>query len=65
MNEHRKIVLIGFGRMGRNHFRVLNEHPLVNLVAVVDPFILKPENHALIPDSVKALTSLDQLHNLR
>jgi UDP-N-acetylglucosamine 3-dehydrogenase len=64
MNEHRKIVLIGFGRMGRNHFRVLNEHPLVNLVAVVDPFILKPENHALIPDSVKALTSLDQLHNL-
>lgn len=64
MNEHRKVVLIGFGRMGRNHFRVLREHPLVNLVAVVDPFVLQPQNQALIPDSVKRLTTLDQLDGL-
>lgn len=64
MNEHRKVVLVGFGRMGRNHFRVLKEHALVELVAVVDPFVLRPENHALIPDSVKALTSLEQLNTV-
>ena len=31
-----KIVLIGLGRMGRNHFRVLKETPGFELVAVVD-----------------------------
>jgi len=64
MNARRKIVLIGFGRMGRNHFRVLKEHPLVDLVAVVDPFILNAANRALIPDSVKALTTVQELKPL-
>lgn len=31
-----KIVLVGLGRMGRNHFRVLKETPGYELVAVVD-----------------------------
>jgi UDP-N-acetylglucosamine 3-dehydrogenase len=31
-----KIVLVGLGRMGRNHFRVLKETPGFELVAVVD-----------------------------
>ena len=32
-----KVVLVGAGRMGRNHVRVLSEAPGFDLVAVVDP----------------------------
>jgi UDP-N-acetylglucosamine 3-dehydrogenase len=64
MSDRRKIVLVGFGRMGRNHFRVLQDNPLVELVAVVDPFILQPANRALIPDTTKPLTSLGEIASL-
>ena len=56
-----KVVLVGFGRMGRNHFRVLMDNPRVQLVAVVDPFANTPTNRALIPSSVQTLDTLDQL----
>jgi UDP-N-acetylglucosamine 3-dehydrogenase len=61
MSERRKIVLVGFGRMGRNHFRVMMDHPLIDLVAVVDPFVLEPSNRALIPDRVRAVTTFEEL----
>jgi UDP-N-acetylglucosamine 3-dehydrogenase len=32
-----RIILFGYGNMGRNHFRVLSEHPGVEVLAVVDP----------------------------
>jgi UDP-N-acetylglucosamine 3-dehydrogenase len=37
------------------------EHPLIDLVAVVDPFILQPTNHALLPDGVGAYPTLEGL----
>jgi len=61
MSERRKVVLVGFGRMGRNHFRVMMDHPLVDLVAVIDPFVLEPTNQVLIPERVQALTTLEEL----
>lgn len=36
MTSKTKIALVGLGRMGRNHFRVLRETPGFELVAVVD-----------------------------
>ena len=36
MNTKIKIAIIGFGRMGITHFSIVNSHPLVELVAVVD-----------------------------
>lgn len=36
MSSKTKIVLVGLGRMGRNHLRVLRETPGFDLVAVVD-----------------------------
>jgi len=37
--EHRKIraLLVGCGKMGRNHLRVLQEHPRFEVVGIVDP----------------------------
>ena len=36
MKDKIKIAIIGFGRMGITHFSIINSHPLVKLVAVVD-----------------------------
>lgn len=30
-------ILIGFGKMGRNHFRVLSNNPNFNVIAIIDP----------------------------
>lgn len=35
--EQLKAILVGHGRMGRNHFRVLGENPAIDLVGVLDP----------------------------
>jgi len=32
-------ILIGYGRMGKNHFRVLSKHPYFNVTAIIDPLI--------------------------
>ena len=43
MNQRKKVVLVGAGRMGRNHLRVLRELPeLFEVVAVVDPVATAP-----------------------
>ena len=55
----KNVVLFGLGNMGRNHFRVLEEDPRFNLVAVIDP---KAES---LPDTIKSnaklLRSLEEL----
>jgi UDP-N-acetylglucosamine 3-dehydrogenase len=38
----RKILVLGFGNMGKNHVRVLSENPDVEVVGVVDP-MARPE----------------------
>jgi UDP-N-acetylglucosamine 3-dehydrogenase len=38
-----RAVLVGLGRMGRNHFRVLKQSPSFELVGVVDPGAAKPD----------------------
>jgi predicted dehydrogenase len=49
MDAH-NILLIGYGNMGKNHFRVLNENTAVKIAGVVDPFINKSEwKNASIP----------------
>jgi UDP-N-acetylglucosamine 3-dehydrogenase len=52
-----KIVLVGLGRMGRNHFRILKDTPGLELVAAVDATAAPP------PDlgSVQFHRSLDDL----
>jgi len=42
-----RVVLVGLGRMGRNHLRVLSESPLVKLVGVVDLMSPAPEEKLL------------------
>jgi UDP-N-acetylglucosamine 3-dehydrogenase len=42
MASETKVVLVGLGRMGRNHMRVLEETPGFDLVAVVDPHAPPP-----------------------
>ena len=57
--KKKNVVLFGLGNMGRNHFRVLEEDPRFNLVAVVDP---KADS---LPDTIKSnaklLRSLEEL----
>ena len=64
MAVRHKIVLVGFGRMGRNHYRVLMDNPRVELVAIVDPLVNQPTVRASIPEHVKTLDSLDDLLTL-
>ena len=52
-----KIALVGLGRMGRNHFRVLKETPGCELVAVVDAQANAPDNLG----AAKFLRSIDEL----
>jgi UDP-N-acetylglucosamine 3-dehydrogenase len=54
-----KIALVGLGRMGKNHCRVLSECPQVELVAVVDPRITLDDG--TLPAGVQLLSSMDQL----
>ena len=62
-NRHR-LVLVGIGRMGRNHFRVLIDNPKVELVAVIDPSTSRADVRAVIPDRIKTFTELDVLSSL-
>jgi UDP-N-acetylglucosamine 3-dehydrogenase len=56
-----KIALIGLGRMGRNHFRVLRDTPGLELVAVVDAQATPPADlgSTLFLRDVKELAKLD------
>lgn len=65
MTTRHKIALVGMGRMGRNHFRVLSDAPNVELVAVVDPAIDQPHVGGAIPDGVQKLTQLNQLSTIQ
>lgn len=37
MSKKVKVILVGYGRMGKNHFRVIRQDPRFELAAVVDP----------------------------
>ncbi len=54
-----KVVLIGLGRMGSNHFRVLKETPGFDLVAVVDAQAVKPDLGVPLFRSVSELADTD------
>jgi UDP-N-acetylglucosamine 3-dehydrogenase len=41
-SKNARLILIGLGRMGQNHLRVLRETPGVELVAVIDPKAKSP-----------------------
>jgi UDP-N-acetylglucosamine 3-dehydrogenase len=63
MSHHHKktkIVLVGLGRMGRNHFRVLRETPQFDLVAVVDANAAQPNDLG----HTKFFRSLDELKGI-
>ena len=53
-----KVVLIGFGRMGRNHFRVLSEDSRFSIVGVIDP-VFANEVPAILRN-VKTASSFDK-----
>ncbi len=58
-----KIALVGFGRMGKNHFRVIRESDRFEICAVVDPDFKKgaPETLAGTPcfDSIERLSTVE------
>ena len=51
-----RILLVGAGKMGSNHLRVLSADKSIQVVGVVEPF-LKPE----LPEGLKLYTSLIQV----
>ena len=55
-----KVALIGFGVMGKNHYRVLNSLPDVKVVAVVDP-LLKDKMPVPVFKDFKKLLSTTKL----
>ncbi|HEY8076425.1 MAG TPA: Gfo/Idh/MocA family oxidoreductase [Labilithrix sp.] len=55
-----KIAVIGLGRMGRNHMRVLRDTPGFELVAVVDAFAAPPSDLG----AIKFFRSVDDLAGL-
>jgi UDP-N-acetylglucosamine 3-dehydrogenase len=59
VNQAVRVALIGLGRMGANHLRVINENPNFQLVAIVDP--LAAQSKYAIPSGVARLTSLGEL----
>ena len=54
-----KVVLVGMGRMGKNHFRVIRENPNFELVAVVDS-----DAPSLDIGTAKRVRSLSELKGL-
>jgi UDP-N-acetylglucosamine 3-dehydrogenase len=64
LKTRHKVALIGMGRMGRNHFRVLSDAPNIELVAVVDPAIHQPHIGGAIPAGIKKLSQLQELAQL-
>lgn len=64
MASRHKVVLVGIGRMGRNHFRVLSDNPRIELVAVIDPSTVRPDVRASIPDHIKTFADLEVLASL-
>ncbi len=49
MTANINVVLIGIGRMGKNHFRILREMPGFNLVGVVDAHSAAPADLGEVP----------------
>ena len=58
MTEKIRIALIGFGRMGRNHFRVLRQTPGWELAAVVDAQATPPDDLGAVP-FLRSVAELD------
>src|SRR6185437_16376370 len=56
-----KAVLIGLGKMGFNHLRVLSENKSFEIVAVVDPNVERLPT--MIQVSVPLLRSIEELKN--
>ncbi len=54
-----KVVLVGLGRMGANHLRVLRETPGFDLVAVVDKQVTRPDLGVPIFRSVAEAAAID------
>ncbi len=57
MSARRRGILVGLGRMGGYHLRVLRAHPGVELAAIVDP---DPARRAGAPSDVPAFATLAQ-----
>lgn len=57
MSKPLNAILIGYGRMGKNHFRVLSNHPNFNVTAVIDPFI---EPEFFVPKNIPLYQSLEE-----
>jgi UDP-N-acetylglucosamine 3-dehydrogenase len=59
MTERTKVVLVGLGRMGSNHLRVLKETPGFELVAVCDAVASRTDLGVPLVRSVGELAALD------
>lgn len=55
-----KVVLVGLGRMGRNHLRILGEDPGFEVVGVVDPVFPESSVQARSDQRVPVSKTLDQ-----
>jgi UDP-N-acetylglucosamine 3-dehydrogenase len=58
MAKKLRVVLLGLGRMGRNHLRLINESPDFELAGVVDTGTSRPERATFFPD-IAALKGVD------
>lgn len=55
MSQQINIAINGFGRIGRNLFRLLLNHPIINVVAINDLADSKTLSHLLKYDSIHGL----------
>lgn len=63
MNTPVKIAINGFGRIGRNLFRLLINHPQIQVVAINDLADAKTLSHLLKYDSIHGILPYEVTHN--
>ena len=63
MSQKIKIAINGFGRIGRNLFRLLINHPSIEVVAINDIADNKTMSHLLKYDSIHGILSNDIQYN--
>ena len=62
MDKKIKIAINGFGRIGRNLFRLLLNHPSIEVVAINDIADAKTMAHLLKYDSIHGILPYDVSH---